>query len=468
MGARLFGTDGVRGKVGEEPVTPATILKLGWAAGKVFAKACQGEASDVLIGKDTRISGYLFESALEAGFSAAGINIALLGPLPTPAVAYLTRTAREACAGVMISASHNPYDDNGIKFFSATGSKPGDALIAEIERMMEQPMRCVSSQQLGKARRFTDSSGRYIEHCKNTFPETQSLSGMTVVVDCANGAAYDLAPRIFTELGANVVALANQPDGFNINHGCGAMDMAQLQQTVVEQQADIGVALDGDADRVLLVDSHGQAINGDQILYVLARHRQAHGRLAGGVAGTQMTNLGLEIALNELAIPFIRTPVGDRYIHEALVGAGWNLGGENSGHIICLDKTTTGDGIVTALEVLEVMLQSGRSLVELTKELTIFHQRLVNVDIGDADGTQLATAACVHEAVKAAEAKLGKCGRIVLRPSGTEPVFRVMLEGEATVMVDELTHQIVTAVKQASNDVRKINGWCRGSDSNRH
>ncbi len=451
----LFGTDGVRGKVGEAPITPETVLKLGWAAGCVFAKAGRGDT--VLIGKDTRVSGYMLESALEAGFSAAGVNISLLGPMPSPGIAYLTRTAR-ACAGVVISASHNPYYDNGIKIFSAAGTKLQDGLVSEIDAMMQQPLQCVCSAHLGKARRFPDAYGRYIEHCKSTFSETKTLSGIKIVIDCANGAAYNVAPKVFAELGADVIAIADQPDGFNINQRCGSTDLKALKMRVKKADADIGIALDGDADRVLLIDRQSNEINGDQILYILARHRKSQNRLHdnsnndndsnGGVVGTLMTNLGLELALKKMSIPFQRVKVGDRYVHEALTKNHWNLGGEASGHIICLDKTTTGDGIVAALEVLEAMLETGKPVADLVKGMEIYPQHMINVPIGNSSGKKLASHKQVRAAVADAEGSLGRSGRVVLRPSGTEPVFRVMIEGDNLHQVQNLTRQIAATIEQ--------------------
>ena len=444
MTGSLFGTDGVRGRVGVEPITPATVLKLGWAAGRVFSRA--GAGDNVLIGKDTRVSGYLLESALEAGFSAAGVNISLLGPMPTPGIAYLTRTAR-ACAGVVISASHNPYYDNGIKIFSPDGTKLQDNLVQEIDAMMLRPMECVESSELGKAKRFPDAYGRYIEYCKQTFDQSSSLEGLKVVIDCANGAAYDVAPNVLDELGAEVIAIGNLPDGFNINENCGSTHLETLTAQVRESGADIGIALDGDADRVLLVDEQGTTVNGDQILYILACHRLSTGNLQGGVVGTLMTNLGLELALEDRNIPFARSRVGDRYVHEKLTEQGWILGGEASGHIICLDKSTTGDGIVAALEVLEVMLQSGKSLSQLVEGVTLFPQLIVNVPIGTANGKELTRNPRICDAVCDAESQLGKTGRVVLRPSGTEPLFRVMLEGDDLTTVETLTHQIADTVR---------------------
>ena len=450
MTGSLFGTDGVRGRVGEEPITPATVLKLGWAAGKVFSRA--GAGDNVLIGKDTRVSGYLLESALEAGFSAAGVNISLLGPMPTPGIAYLTRTARGACAGVVISASHNPYYDNGIKIFSSVGTKLQDDLVQEIDAMMLKPMKCVESSELGKAKRFPDAYGRYIEYCKHTFDRSLSLEGLKVVIDCANGAAYDVAPNVFDELGAEVIAIGNHPDGFNINDNCGSTHLETIVDQVRESGADIGIALDGDADRVLLVDAQGNTINGDQILYILACHRLDEGNLQGGVVGTLMTNLGLELALEDQNIPFARSRVGDRYVHEELTKQGWILGGEASGHIICLDKSTTGDGIVAALEVLEVMLQSGKTLSQLVEGVTLFPQLIVNVPIGTANGKALISNPRICDAVSGAESQLGKTGRVVLRPSGTEPLFRVMLEGDDLTTVETLTHQIADTVREVVSE----------------
>lgn len=440
----LFGTDGVRGLVGEEPITPQTVMKLGWAAGCVFAQAGRGDK--VLIGKDTRISGYLLESALEAGFSAAGVDVSLLGPMPTPGIAYLTRTAR-ACAGVVISASHNPFHDNGIKIFSPEGTKLDDELVAAIDRRMSEDMSCVESSKLGRAERFSDAHGRYIEYCKSTFPSHLGLSDCRIVADCANGAGYEVAPRVLTELGGDVVAIGNKPDGFNINEQCGSTYLDGLARRVVEEGARIGIALDGDGDRVLLVDELGNKIDGDQILYLIASSRREAGNLGGGVVGTVMTNLGLEQALAAASIPFCRTAVGDRYVHEALTREGWLVGGEASGHIICLDKATTGDGIVAALEVLAIMLDSDKPLSQLVSGMNRFPQVMVNVKVGKANARQLVALPQVTEAVKNAESELGDSGRIVLRPSGTEPLVRVMIEGEDASQVDRLTNQIADTVK---------------------
>ena len=450
----LFGTDGVRGRVGEEPITPQTVMKLGWAAGVVFATAGTGEK--VLIGKDTRVSGYLLESALEAGFSAAGVNVCFLGPLPTPGIAYLTRTVR-ACAGVAISASHNPYYDNGIKIFSSQGTKLQDELVAKIDLKMAEPMACVDSSKLGKAERLNDAQGRYIEFCKGTLPSTRTLAGLKIVVDCANGAAYDVAPQVFSEMGAEVTAIGNQPDGFNINRECGSTHLAGLTAKVVESGADIGIALDGDADRVLLVDAAGARVDGDQILYLLAKRRQRRAMLGGGlgsglggVVGTVMTNLGLELAFKEMEIPFVRARVGDRYVHEALAENGWLLGGEASGHIICLDKSTTGDGILAALEVLDTMLENQCALHQLVKDLDIYPQRMINVPVGNADGKGLVGHKRVTAAVKQAQSELGAHGRVVLRPSGTEPVVRVMIEGEDRGRVERLAREVADTVESAA------------------
>ena len=443
MAGSLFGTDGVRGLVGREPITPQTVMKLGWAAGRVFAEAGRGDK--VLIGKDTRISGYLLESALEAGFSAAGVNVSLLGPMPTPGIAYLTRTAR-ACAGVVISASHNPFHDNGIKIFSPRGTKLDDALVAAIDDAMAREMVSVDSRHLGRAERFSDAQGRYIEHCKSTFPQDIGLNGLRVVVDCANGAAYEVAPRVLKELGAEVIPIANQPDGFNINAECGSTCISGLQKQVVAHGAAAGIALDGDGDRVQLVDEKGAVLDGDGILYLLANHRHDAGNLGGGVVGTVMTNLGLEQALAERGIPFQRTRVGDRHVHEALDQNGWLLGGETSGHIIQLDKGTTGDGIVAALEVLQVMLQTGRSLSDLVNGLSVFPQVMINVNVEGSDASALVDHCDVCSAVKAAESELGDHGRVVLRASGTEPLVRVMIEGRDAGLVDRLTRSIADQV----------------------
>jgi phosphoglucosamine mutase len=430
--------------MGEEPITPATVLKLGWAAGKVLARG--RERPKVIIGKDTRVSGYLLESALEAGLSAAGVDIRLLGPMPTPAIAYLTRTAR-AAAGVVISASHNPYDDNGIKFFSAEGSKLPDEVELEIERMMDEPLVTVESALIGKAKRYPDAAGRYIEFCKSTVSNRLNLHGLKLVVDCANGAAYQVAPAVFTELGAQVIAVANNPDGFNINRSCGSTHPEILQKKVVDERADLGIALDGDGDRVLLVDASGAVLDGDQLLYIMAMARHAAGRLPG-VVGTLMTNLGLEQALAARKIPFRRANVGDRYVMAQLAQEGWELGGETSGHIICLDKSSTGDGIVAALEVLAVMRQTGKSAAELTAGMHVFPQTMINVRMSRR--FDLKASAPVQEALRAVEQELAADGRVVLRASGTEPVVRVMIEGRDAEQIQRLGQQLADTVKRAA------------------
>ncbi|MDD9856625.1 MAG: phosphoglucosamine mutase [Gammaproteobacteria bacterium] len=444
--ASLFGTDGIRGRVGREPITAQTVMKLGWAAGSVLAAT--GHPNKVLIGKDTRVSGYLLESALEAGFSAAGVDICLLGPLPTPGIACLTRTAR-AGAGIVISASHNPYYDNGVKFFSSTGAKMQDELTARIDAMMSRPMTCVDSSRLGKAERLNDAQGRYIEFCKGTLPPTRRFSDLKIVVDCANGAAYEVAPRVFSEMGAEVTAIGNQPDGFNINRECGSTHLQALMAKVVEVGADIGIALDGDADRVLLVDAGGTRVDGDQILYLLARRRQRRGALGGGVVGTAMTNLGLELALAEMGVAFARAPVGDRHVHKALTENRWLLGGESSGHIICLDKSTTGDGIIAALEVLEAMRESRCALRELVAGLAIYPQLMVNVPVSDANGGDLVRHERVTAAVRRAESELSAAGRgrVVIRPSGTEPMVRVLIEGEDRRQLERLAREVADTVE---------------------
>jgi phosphoglucosamine mutase len=448
MSKKYFGTDGIRGRMGEEPITPQTVLKLGWAAGRVLAKGGPDHAK-VLIGKDTRVSGYLLESALEAGFSAAGVDIRLLGPMPTPAIAYLTRTAR-ASAGVVISASHNPFEDNGIKFFSAEGSKLPDDVEHAIELAMHEPMTTVSSAQLGKVKRYPDAAGRYIEFCKSTFPHRLNLDGLKVVVDCANGAAYQVAPLVFSELGANVIPIANTPDGFNINHECGSTSPGQLQKAVLAAQADLGIALDGDGDRVVLVDHHGEVVDGDQMLYIIATSRLASGRLHGGVVGTLMSNLGLEQALAAQKVPFRRANVGDRYVMALLQQEGWEVGGETSGHLLCLDKSTTGDGIVAALEVLAVVRQSGKSLAELKAGMQIFPQTMINVRMSRR--FDLKTSAPVQKALGEVEKELAANGRVVLRASGTEPVVRVMIEGRDPALVARLGQQLADTVKRAAEE----------------
>ena len=443
MGRRYFGTDGIRGRVGEWPITPEFVLKLGWAAGKVLGG---GEGGKVLIGKDTRISGYLFESALEAGLAAAGVHTRMLGPMPTPGIAYLTRTLH-ADAGIVISASHNPHHDNGIKFFSSSGQKLPDAVEAEIEAMIDQPMDSVSSERLGKVVRLEDARGRYIEFCKATIPSRMDFQGLKIVVDCAHGATYHIAPDVFEEIGAEVIAIGVQPDGLNINDGCGATAPEAVQAAVLEHGADLGVALDGDGDRLIMVDHQGRIRDGDDILYVLARSRHRSGEMVGEVVGTLMTNLGLELALREQGIGLCRVKVGDRYIMERLVDEGWLLGGEPSGHIICLDRTTTGDGIVSALQVLAEMHETGRSLAELCEGVEKFPQVLVNVGLGEHPAEAILGASPVNAAVVEAERRMNGEGRVLLRPSGTEPLIRVMVEGRDPELVREMADSIADEVR---------------------
>ncbi|MGR7921038.1 phosphoglucosamine mutase [Zobellella denitrificans] len=440
MTRKYFGTDGVRGKVGQYPITPDFVMKLGWAAGKVLS---QTGTQTVLIGKDTRISGYMLESALEAGLSAAGLNAALLGPMPTPAIAYLTRTFR-AEAGIVISASHNPYYDNGIKFFSHNGTKLPDEVELAIEAMLEQPMDCVASNKLGKARRITDAAGRYIEFCKSTFPSELSLEGLRIVLDCAHGATYHIAPPVFQELGAEVITIGASPDGLNINDQVGSTAPAALIAAVKQYRADMGIAFDGDGDRLAMVDHTGQLLDGDELLFILAQHANRLGTLNGGVVGTLMTNMALELALAERNIPFVRAKVGDRYVMEQLQQHGWKLGGENSGHIISLDHNSTGDGIIAALQVLRASVSQGLSLKELRTGLTLFPQRLVNVRF--AAGSNPLESDAVKQRVTEAEARLAGNGRVLLRKSGTEPLVRVMVEGANAPLVNELAEYIADAV----------------------
>lgn len=450
MSRRYFGTDGVRGRVGEDPITPETVLKLGWAAGRVLAAQNGEENSLVLIGKDTRVSGYLLESALESGLSAAGVDIRLIGPMTTPGIAYLTRTAR-AQAGIVISASHNPYEDNGIKFFSSQGTKLPDEVEAAIEDMMQQPLRVVDSARLGKVKRFPDAAGRYIEFCKSTVPHRLNLDGMTIVVDTANGAGYQIAPHVFAELGAKVISIAAEPDGFNINRDCGSTAPELLQKTVLEHKADLGIALDGDGDRVIMVDARGERVDGDQLLYIIAFAQHALGQLRGGVVGTLMTNLGLEHALATKNIPFKRAAVGDRYVLQLLLENGWYLGGESSGHIICRDKHTTGDGIIAALQVVAAMSEAGKTLAELKSGMQIFPQTTINVRMQRR--FDLKKSAAVQQALRDVEAELGNAGRVVLRPSGTEPVVRVTVEAQDIRLVERLSQALAEAVRQAAKEV---------------
>jgi len=448
MSRKYFGTDGVRGKVGQEPITPDFVMRLGYAAGKVLAGVQRKgmERPAVLIGKDTRISGYMLESALEAGLSAAGVDVLLVGPMPTPAVAYLTRALRLS-AGIVISASHNPYDDNGIKFFSGEGAKLPDATETAIERELARPLKCRVSSRLGKARRLDDAAGRYIEFCKSSFPPQLHLRGMRIVIDCAHGAAYHIAPHVFHELGADVETVGVDPDGFNINDGVGATSPAALQAAVKRHKADLGIALDGDGDRLVMVDGAGDLYDGDQLLYVIARHRQQKGELRGGVAGTQMTNLALEHAFARLKVPFARAKVGDRYVLEMLMKRRWQLGGENSGHIVCLDKHTTGDGIVSALQVLHALIERGTTLQKTAGALKLYPQVLVNVALRKQRNPMASPG--VKQAVKEAETDLDGGGRVLLRPSGTEPVIRVMVEGRDSARVRRWADHIAAAVSRA-------------------
>lgn len=440
MTRKYFGTDGIRGKVGEFPITPEFVLKLGWAAGRVLAR---GKGGKVVIGKDTRISGYMFESALEAGLSAAGVDILLLGPMPTPAIAYLTRTLH-ADAGIVISASHNPFEDNGIKFFSADGTKLPDEVERAIEAELDKPMEMAPPAELGKARRVTDAAGRYIEFCKSTFPRNLNLEGLKMVVDCANGATYHVAPAVFRELGAEVLPLANNPDGLNINVDCGSTHPDRLREAVLAEGAHLGIAFDGDGDRVLMVDHQGELVDGDELLFIIASARRAREGLPG-VVGTLMTNLGMEHALKQAGIGFERARVGDRYVMEKLLQHGWTLGGEGSGHLICLDCTTTGDGIISAAQVLRAMVELGKSLHELKSGMSKYPQVLINVRLS----RQLDVMAQppVQQALHAAESRLGDSGRVLLRPSGTEPLIRVMVEGEDAQLVGQVAEELADVVR---------------------
>jgi phosphoglucosamine mutase len=451
MSKRYFGTDGIRGKVGEQPITPDFMMRLGYAAGKVLTSVntslAKGAHPAVLIGKDTRISGYMLEAALEAGLSAAGVDILLTGPMPTPAVAYLTRALR-AQAGIVISASHNPYYDNGIKFFSSEGAKLSDEIEHAIEAELDKPMQVMESAQLGKARRIDDAAGRYIEFCKSTFPSNMDLRGLKIVLDCAHGATYHVAPDVFHELGAEIVAIGNKPDGLNINEQVGSTHPQALQKAVLEHQADLGIAFDGDGDRVMMVDAEGHLLDGDQLLYIIAMGLYGKGKLQGGVAGTLMTNLALEHALKKHQIPFARANVGDRYVLELLNEKHWKLGGENSGHILTLDKHTSGDAIIAALQVLQSLKLSGKTLVELSADLVLYPQVLINVKT--AKKIDLAHHVDIQSEVKAAEAELAGSGRVLLRASGTEPKIRVMVEGENIEQVQKLAQNIADVVTQAT------------------
>ncbi|WP_335909179.1 MULTISPECIES: phosphoglucosamine mutase [Shewanella] len=450
MSRKYFGTDGVRGKVGEFPITPDFAMKLGWAAGTVLASS---GTKEVLIGKDTRISGYMLETAMEAGLSAAGIDVALVGPMPTPAVAYLASTFR-ADAGVVISASHNPYYDNGIKFFSNSGTKLNDQQELEIEALLERAlnhnaMQCVPSAELGKVRRINDAAGRYIEFCKGVFAKDLSLSGLKIVVDSANGAAYHIAPNVYRELGAEVISINDKPDGLNINEHCGATSLDSMQTAVMVHEADLGIALDGDADRVMFVDHNGHVVDGDQILFILASAGKANGTFEGGVVGTLMSNLGLELALKELNIPFVRAKVGDRYVVEQLKETGWKLGGEGSGHILDLNHASTGDGIVASLLVLQAVLKAQTSLAEVASGMKKLPQVLINVRLTQNNADQIIESQSVKQAVAESEAILAENGRVLLRKSGTEPLIRVMVESTDVEMSQQQAEAIAKAVSTA-------------------
>lgn len=444
MARKYFGTDGIRGRVGEGAMTPEFVLKLGWAAGRVLSDNGKGR---VLIGKDTRISGYMLESSLQAGLSAAGVDIRLLGPMPTPAIAYLTRTFR-ACAGIVISASHNPYYDNGVKFFGPDGYKLPDEVELAIEEEMDKAMVTVDSSRLGKAERIGDATGRYIEFCKRSIPDSDALYGLKMVVDCANGATYSSAPLVFSEMGSQVITIGASPNGMNINDDCGATSPKRLADAVLSNQADLGVALDGDGDRLIMVDASGEILDGDELLFIIATNRLKEGILGGGVVGTLMSNLGLEQGLAFQGIGFDRSKVGDRYVLEKLKERGWGLGGESSGHIICMDRTTTGDGIIAALQVLHAMVKSGRTLKELRMGMEKFPQKLVNVPISKQ--IDLQASSIIQAVVKEAESSLASSGRVLLRPSGTEPLVRVMVEGQDSQQVDRWVEEIAGAVRQAA------------------
>lgn len=452
MARKYFGTDGVRGRVGEPPITPDFVMRLGYATGRVLAahesdhRPTKGsERPAVLIGKDTRVSGYMLEAALEAGFSAAGVDVWLVGPMPTPAIAYLTRALRLQ-AGLVISASHNPYYDNGIKFFSARGTKLPDEVELEIEAALDEPLGCVASAGLGRARRIDDADGRYIEFCKGTFPFDLDLRGLKIVVDCAHGAAYHIAPHVFHELGAEVTSIGTEPNGLNINQEVGATAPAALREAVIAQRADIGIALDGDADRVLMVDAEGNLYDGDQLLYAVVRSRLRQGNVAG-VVGTLMTNLALEHALAEVKIPFVRAAVGDRYVMDMLQQKGWLYGGENSGHILCLDRHTTGDGIVSALQVLSALREAGGTLRELLGDLKLYPQKLINVAL--TKGFPWQNHPLIGSARREVENHLNGCGRVLLRASGTEPLLRVMVEGQDAAIVTAAAEKLAAAVREA-------------------
>lgn len=451
MSRTYFGTDGIRGRVGTAPITPDFVMRLGYAAGRVLAgmdsHLAAGKHPTVIIGKDTRISGYMLESALQAGLCAAGVNVLLTGPLPTPAIAYLTRALR-AQAGIVISASHNPFEDNGIKFFSAQGTKLDDAIEAAIEAELELPMQVMESAKLGKVRRISDAAGRYIEFCKSTFPTALDLRGLKIVLDCAHGATYHVAPPVFHELGAEIITIGDQPNGLNINDHAGSTHPEALCSAVLEHKADLGIAFDGDGDRVVMVDAAGQLLDGDQLLYIIALHRRQRGKLDGGVVGTLMTNLALEHALAKAEIPFLRAKVGDRYVLELLNERAWQVGGENSGHILCLDKHSSGDGIIASLQVLHAIIAGKKSLGELRAGLELYPQVLINVTVArriDLNASEAVQAAVLH-----AEQALNGSGRVLLRPSGTEPKIRVMVEGRNREQVQALAETIAVAVRHAA------------------
>lgn len=449
MSKKYFGTDGIRGRVGTHPITPEFVMRLGYAAGRVLVKADNHLAKDahptVLIGKDTRISGYMLESALQAGLCAAGVNVRLTGPMPTPAIAYLTRALR-AQAGIVISASHNPFEDNGIKFFSSLGTKLPDDIEHAIEEELDKPIDVMASVDLGRVKRIDDAAGRYVEFCKSTFPNDQDLRGLKIILDCAHGATYHVAPPVFHELGAEVIAIGNQPNGVNINLDCGSTHPQALCKAVVEHKADLGIAFDGDGDRVMMVDSEGNLLDGDQLMYIIAQHRHQQGALVGGVAGTLMTNLALEHAFNKVNIPFGRAKVGDRYVLEMLVENGWQLGGENSGHILCLDKHSSGDGIIAALQVLAALKTQKQTLTKVGKALTLYPQVLINVPVKQRIDMNANPA--IQAAVKTAEQTLNGSGRILLRASGTELKLRVMVEGQDGQLVKKLATQIADVVAE--------------------
>ncbi|MGB7817000.1 MAG: phosphoglucosamine mutase [Methylotenera sp.] len=450
MSKNYFGTDGIRGRVGDAPITPDFVMRLGYAAGRVFVdlqgNLAKGARPAVLIGKDTRISGYMLEAALEAGLSAAGVDVLLTGPMPTPAVAYLTRALR-AQAGIVISASHNPYYDNGIKFFSSEGAKLPDEIEHAIEAELDKPMQVMESAKLGKARRIDDAAGRYVEFCKSTFPNDMDLRGLKIVLDCAHGATYHVAPDVFHELGAEIISIGNKPDGLNINEQVGSTHPQALQKAVIEHKADMGIAFDGDGDRVMMVDAQGNLLDGDQLLYIIALGLYAKGKLKGGVAGTLMTNLALEHALHKHQIPFARAKVGDRYVLELLQTKNWKLGGENSGHILTLDKHTSGDAIIAALQVLHALKQSGKTLTQMGEELVLYPQVLINVTTKNKLDLNIPQ---IQNAVKKAETELNGAGRVLLRASGTEPKIRVMVEGQDRKLVQKLAEEIAGVVKIAA------------------